>query len=301
MRLSRKEYDLMELLLRNGGRIVTKETLLVKVWGYETDAEDNNVEEYISFLRKKLTHLRSRVRIKDRPHGGVLPGGPRRLKSPVRDIFPHFPQVFRQGGTLVMIRKLRVKFVVIMHGTGDGHSGGRPAVGVFRRAAERPDPQPGGCSTRCPRRMASCPIRNVRITIDGSLVLLPYFTVNVYPNSSGYLADVTGGTYSNLDDSEILTAILRACLAAPEAEGFLEDYHLRYLRQDRGFYIRLAFVDTSMERAILREMMSSYLIIALGSLLLLLGVSLLLSRWATQPWSGPGASSASSSPTPPTS
>ena len=64
VRLSRKEYDLMELLLRNGGRIVTKETLLVKVWGYETDAEDNNVEVYISFLRKKLTHLRSRVRIK---------------------------------------------------------------------------------------------------------------------------------------------------------------------------------------------------------------------------------------------
>lgn len=62
--LSRKEFDLMELLMRNREMILTKESLLVKVWGYESDAEDNNVEVYISFLRKKLTHLHSRVRIK---------------------------------------------------------------------------------------------------------------------------------------------------------------------------------------------------------------------------------------------
>ena len=36
----------------------------MKIWGYESDAEDNNVEVYISFLRKKLEHLRSRVKIK---------------------------------------------------------------------------------------------------------------------------------------------------------------------------------------------------------------------------------------------
>ena len=64
VRLSRREYDLMELLMRNGGQIVTKEQLLLKVWGYDSDAEDNNVEVYISFLRRKLTHLRSAVRIK---------------------------------------------------------------------------------------------------------------------------------------------------------------------------------------------------------------------------------------------
>ena len=62
--LSRREYDLMELLMRNGTQIVTKEQLLLKVWGYDSDAEDNNVEVYISFLRRKLTHLRSAVRIK---------------------------------------------------------------------------------------------------------------------------------------------------------------------------------------------------------------------------------------------
>mgnify|MGYP002453121014 CR=1 FL=1 len=64
MRLSRREYDLLELLLRSQGRVVPKEQLLLKVWGYDSDAEDNNVEVYISFLRRKLTHLHSRVRIK---------------------------------------------------------------------------------------------------------------------------------------------------------------------------------------------------------------------------------------------
>ena len=64
VRLSRREYDLMELLLRNGSQVVTKEQLLVKVWGYDSQAEDNNVEVYISFLRRKLTHLHSQVKIK---------------------------------------------------------------------------------------------------------------------------------------------------------------------------------------------------------------------------------------------
>lgn len=64
IRLSRKEYDLLELLMRSGQKVLTKEQLLVKIWGYDSEAEDNNVEVYISFLRRKLTHLGSRVRIK---------------------------------------------------------------------------------------------------------------------------------------------------------------------------------------------------------------------------------------------
>lgn len=64
VRLSRKEFDMMELLMLNREIVITKENLLLKIWGYESDAEDNNVEVYISFLRKKLEHLRSRVKIK---------------------------------------------------------------------------------------------------------------------------------------------------------------------------------------------------------------------------------------------
>ena len=64
LRLSRKEFDMMDLLMRNRDMVLTKETLLLKIWGYESDAEDNNVEVYISFLRKKLEHLHSGVKIK---------------------------------------------------------------------------------------------------------------------------------------------------------------------------------------------------------------------------------------------
>ena len=64
VRLSRKEFDMMELLMLNQKMVITKENLLLKIWGYESDAEDNNVEVYISFLRKKLEHLHSQVKIK---------------------------------------------------------------------------------------------------------------------------------------------------------------------------------------------------------------------------------------------
>ena len=64
VRLSRKEYDMMELFMLNQRLVITKENLLLKIWGYESDAEDNNVEVYVSFLRKKLEHLHSQVKIK---------------------------------------------------------------------------------------------------------------------------------------------------------------------------------------------------------------------------------------------
>jgi len=61
--LSFKEFEVMKLLLASPNTIVPKEQLLVKVWGAESDAEDNNVEAYISFLRKKLFYLGSQVSI----------------------------------------------------------------------------------------------------------------------------------------------------------------------------------------------------------------------------------------------
>lgn len=63
-RLSRKEFDICELLISSRGQVVTKEQLLLKVWGYESNAEDNNVEVYISFLRRKLTYLHAPVKIR---------------------------------------------------------------------------------------------------------------------------------------------------------------------------------------------------------------------------------------------
>lgn len=62
-RLGLKELNITELLMRGGKRICSKEELLVKVWGYDTDAEYNNVEVFISNLRKKLRSLGSAVTI----------------------------------------------------------------------------------------------------------------------------------------------------------------------------------------------------------------------------------------------
>jgi two-component system, OmpR family, response regulator ArlR len=59
--LSARELEIMRLLIVNQNNILSKETLLLKVWGYDTEAGDNNVEAYISFLRKKLSLLRSTV------------------------------------------------------------------------------------------------------------------------------------------------------------------------------------------------------------------------------------------------
>ena len=124
----------------------------------------------------------------------------------------------------------------------------------------------------------------IGVEIGGDKLLLPYFTVSVWPGGGdSYAAYVTGGTYSGLEDTEELTAILQDCLGQKEPQGIVPSYNLRYLRQDYGLYIKLAFVDMSMERAMLREMMGSYLVIALAAFMLLLGVSAVLSRWATRP------------------
>lgn len=63
IRLSAKEFDIMRLLLQAGERITPKETILAKVWGFDSDAVENHVEVYIGFLRKKLASIGSNIRI----------------------------------------------------------------------------------------------------------------------------------------------------------------------------------------------------------------------------------------------
>ena len=58
-----KEFEVLRILMSNSSQIVPKEELILKVWGAQSDAEDNNVEAYISFLRKKLFFLDSKVTI----------------------------------------------------------------------------------------------------------------------------------------------------------------------------------------------------------------------------------------------
>lgn len=63
IRLSQKEFDIMHILLAQPTRITSKDTLIAKVWGYDSAAADNNVEAYVSFLRKKLAFIGSNTSI----------------------------------------------------------------------------------------------------------------------------------------------------------------------------------------------------------------------------------------------
>ncbi len=63
VRLGFKEFEILRLLLSTPRAVVPKEDIITKVWGLDSEAEDNNVEVYISFLRKKLSFLQSSVTI----------------------------------------------------------------------------------------------------------------------------------------------------------------------------------------------------------------------------------------------
>ena len=72
VRLAYKEAELLKLLIANKGVILSKETILRKLWGDESEAVENNVEAYVSFLRKKLSFLRSSVKIQAIRRQGYL-------------------------------------------------------------------------------------------------------------------------------------------------------------------------------------------------------------------------------------
>ena len=65
VQLSRREFDVMKAFMYNPKMTMTKDSLIINIWGALSDATDNNVEVYISFLRKKLKFLKSRVTVKN--------------------------------------------------------------------------------------------------------------------------------------------------------------------------------------------------------------------------------------------
>ncbi len=64
VRLGEKELRILEYLISNQGQVLTREQIALKIWGYESDAEYNNVEVYMSFARKKLAFVESKCEIK---------------------------------------------------------------------------------------------------------------------------------------------------------------------------------------------------------------------------------------------
>ncbi len=64
VRLSEKELRILEYMIANQGQILTREQLAMKIWGFENEAEYNNVEVYMSFTRKKLAFIGAKTQIK---------------------------------------------------------------------------------------------------------------------------------------------------------------------------------------------------------------------------------------------
>ena len=59
-----KEFSLLELLMNNANRVLEKEQLFVKIWGYDTECDINTLEAYISFIRKKLKLVKSKINLR---------------------------------------------------------------------------------------------------------------------------------------------------------------------------------------------------------------------------------------------
>lgn len=64
IRLGNKEFQMLEMLITNPGRLISTEQFMERIWGYDTEAEINVVWVYISYLRKKLSSLNANVEIK---------------------------------------------------------------------------------------------------------------------------------------------------------------------------------------------------------------------------------------------
>lgn len=64
VRLSEKEYKVFEYLISNSQRVITREQFAMKIWGFDSDTEYNNVEVYMSFARRKLQYIESKTEIK---------------------------------------------------------------------------------------------------------------------------------------------------------------------------------------------------------------------------------------------
>lgn len=63
VRLSSREFDVMRFLFQSGQRNLSKEVILARVWGYDSEAVDNHVEVYVGFLRKKLAAIGSNIKV----------------------------------------------------------------------------------------------------------------------------------------------------------------------------------------------------------------------------------------------
>lgn len=64
VQLAGKEFQLMEYFLNNQNQIISREQIIERIWGFNSNSEYNNVEVYVSFLRKKISFIHANMRIR---------------------------------------------------------------------------------------------------------------------------------------------------------------------------------------------------------------------------------------------
>lgn len=109
---------------------------------------------------------------------------------------------------------------------------------------------------------------------------LPYFTVQINP--FGDLV-ISGTSYYDLTDEDFLQDLIQYVYTAGESEGIIEKYDLRFCLRGGLGYQRIAFVDISGQKAVLASLVQTSLLIGTLSLVMFLGISILLARWAVKP------------------
>lgn len=175
-----------------------------------------------------------------------------------------------------MIRKLRIKFVcivmviamlmvggilgVVIHFTGTSME--MQSISMMRTIAASPFQQ----------GMPGKPMDDE--------VRLPFFTVQI--SSRGELI-TAGGGYFDLTDREYLQQIVNLVLGADQESGELKEYDLRYWMTMSPAGLSIVFADTATETATIRSMVYSCMFIFVAAMLVFLGISILLSRWAIKP------------------
>ena len=175
-----------------------------------------------------------------------------------------------------MIRKLRIKFVCIVMAIAMLMVGGILGVVIYFTGTSM-EMQ----SVSMMRTIVSAPFQQGNLgEPSNDEVRLPFFTVQI--SSRGELI-TAGGGYFDLTDREYLQQIVNLALSADRESGELKEYDLRYLVAMSPMGLSIVFADTATEEATIKSMIYSCIFIFVAAMLVFLGISILLSRWAIKP------------------
>lgn len=175
-----------------------------------------------------------------------------------------------------MIKKLRVKFVCIVIAVAMLMVGGILGVVIFF-TGENMEMQ----SVSMMRTIAANPFQQgILGKPSDDEVRLPFFTVQI--SNRGELV-TAGGGYFDLSDREYLQQISDLALASEQESGQLKSHDLRYFKTRTPMGYSIVFSDTTTEAATIRNLVYNSLLIFFSAMVLFLGISILLSRWAIKP------------------